>query len=79
MEDLIPLCNLEVSTTPPRELPRLVIGTAIPREAGTLAGGAAAVRKGSETKIKPREKRISGRTMSVGAWSEPTFGSDYEP
>jgi len=57
-----------------------VIGTAIPREAGTLAGGAAVVRKGSDAKInKPREKYILRRTMSAGGWSEPTFSSDYKP
>ena len=60
---MIPLCTLEVSTTPFRELLRLVIGTAIPREAGTLAGGAAAVRKESKARTKPREKYIS-RTMN---------------
>jgi hypothetical protein len=57
-ERLVLLCNLEVSTTPSRGLPRLVIGTAIPREAGTLAAGAAAVRRGSEARMKPREKYI---------------------
>jgi hypothetical protein len=36
----------------------LVIGTAIPREAGTIAGGAAAMRRGSEARMKPKEKYI---------------------
>ena len=57
-ERLTPLCNLEVSATPSEGLPRLVIGTAIPREAGTLAAGAAAVRRGSEARMKPKEKYI---------------------
>ena len=44
--------------TPSRELPRLVIGTAIPREVDTLAG-TAAVREGSEARMKAREIYIS--------------------
>ncbi len=50
--------------TPSRGLPRLVIGTGIPREVGTLVGGAAVVKKGSEARMKPREKYISSSTRS---------------
>jgi len=55
--------------TQSRGLPRLVIGTGIPREAGTLAGGAAIVRTGSEARMKPRNKHISGSSLKrlVGA------------
>ena len=68
-ERLVLLCNLEGSTTLSRGLPRLVIGTAIPREAGTLTSGTAAVRRGSEKRTKPREKYISSSTLKrlVGA------------
>lgn len=54
--------------TPSRELPRLVIATAIPREVDST-GGTAAVREGSEAKMKAREKYISSRTIKrlVGA------------
>ena len=61
-ECLIPLINSEVSTTPSRKLPRLVIATAIPREVGTLAG-TAEMREGSEARMKAREKYISSRTI----------------
>ena len=57
------LRNLEVSTTPLGGLPRLVIGTAIPREAGDSASGTAAVRKGREARMKTREKCISSGTL----------------
>ena len=43
---------LDVSITPSIGLPRLVIGTVIPKEASTLAGRAA-VREGSEVRMKP--------------------------
>ena len=68
-ERLIPFCNLEVSTTPLRGSLRLVIGTAMPREADDLAGGTAAMRKGSEVRTKTREKYISSGTLRqlVGA------------
>jgi hypothetical protein len=49
--------------TPSRELPRLAIATAIPREVDTLAGGTAAVREGSEARMKAREKYILSRTI----------------
>ena len=48
--------------TPPRELLRLVIATAIPGEVGTLVG-TAAVREGREARMKAREKYISSRTI----------------
>jgi hypothetical protein len=59
--------------TPSRELPRLVIAIAIPREVGTLAGGAAVMREGSEVRMKAREKYVSSRTMMrlVGLIYEP--------
>jgi hypothetical protein len=68
-ERLVLLFNLEVSTTPSKELPCLAIGTAIPREEGTLAGGAAAVRKGSKVRMQAREKYISSSTLKrlIGA------------
>jgi hypothetical protein len=68
-ERLIPLKNSEVSMTPSRELPRLVIATAIPREVDTLARATAVVREGSEARMKAREKYISSRTIErlVGA------------
>jgi hypothetical protein len=47
---------------PSRGLPRLVIGTAIPREMGTLTAGAAAVWRESEARMKPRERYISTRS-----------------
>lgn len=65
-ECLIPLSNSEVSMTPLTELPRLVIATAIPREVDPLAAGTAAVRGGSEARMKAslaREKCISSRTI----------------
>lgn len=62
-ERLIPLSNSEVSMTPSRELPPLAIATAIPREVNTLAGGTAAVREGSEARIKAKEKYIWSRTI----------------
>ena len=48
--------------TPSRELPRLAIAIAIPRE----VDGAAAVREGSEASMKTREnlKYISSRTIN---------------
>ena len=61
-EPLIPLSNSEVSTTPLEELPRLVIGTVIPLEAGDSASGTAAVRK-SEARTRIREKYISRRIV----------------
>jgi hypothetical protein len=60
-----------------------VIATAIPREVGTLAGEAAAVRDwSSKAKVKAfkaREKNISSRTVKrfVGAYL--WFGNEYEP
>jgi len=68
IEPLISLSNSEVSTTPPRELLRLVIATAIPGEVDTLVG-TAAVREGREARMKAREKYISSRTIEhlVGA------------
>jgi len=45
--------------TPSLGLPRLVIGTAIPREEGSLTSGAAAMRRGSEARMKLKEKYIS--------------------
>lgn len=45
-------CNLDAQA-----LPRLVIGTIIPQEASTLASRTA-VRKGSEVRMKPKEKYI---------------------
>jgi hypothetical protein len=57
--------------TPSRdsELPRLVIAIAIPREVDALAVGTAAMREGSEARMKAREKYISSRTIErlVGA------------
>ena len=41
----------------------MVIGTAMPREADDLAGGTAAMRKGSEVRTKTREKYISSGTL----------------
>ena len=41
----------------------MVIGTAIPREAGDSASGTAAVRKGREARMKTREKCISSGTL----------------
>jgi hypothetical protein len=79
IERMIPLCILEVSTTPFRELPRLVTGIAIPREAGTLVGGAAAVRKRSDARVKPREKYILRAMNRCLVGTHPLFGSDYEP
>jgi hypothetical protein len=55
--------NSEVSTTPLKVLPRLVIGTAIPREAGDPASATAAVRKGSGARTRISEKYISSRTL----------------
>jgi hypothetical protein len=68
-ERLTLLCNLEGSMTPSLGLPRLVIGTAIPREEGTLNDGAATVRRGSEARMKPRQKYISSSALKglVGA------------
>ena len=61
-EPAILLCNFEVSATPLREPLRLAIGTAIPREANDSASGTAAVRKGSEARMKAKEY-ISSRTL----------------
>jgi hypothetical protein len=68
-EPVILLCNFEGSATPLRESLRLVIGTAIPREASDSASGTAAVRKGSEARMKAKEKYISSRTLKhlIGA------------
>lgn len=41
----------------------MVIGTAIPREVGDSASGTAAVRKGSEVRMKTRERYISSGTL----------------
>lgn len=41
----------------------MVIGTAIPREAGNSARGTAAVRRGREVRMKTREKCISSGTL----------------
>lgn len=79
---LIPLSNSEVSTAPSRELPRLAIAIAIPREVDTLAGGAAAARGGSEAKMrtfKARDKNISSRTVERFVGAHLWFGNDYEP
>ena len=55
--------------TPSRELPRLVIAIAIPREVDTLSRGAAAMREESEARMKAREKYILSWTIErlVGA------------
>jgi hypothetical protein len=63
-ELLILLCKLEGSATPLRELPRLMSGTAIPREVGNSAGGAATMRKRREARTKAREKFIVSRTLN---------------
>jgi hypothetical protein len=58
-ECLILCCHLEGPATSLEWQSRLVIGTAIPRE----AGGTAAVRKGNEARMKAREKCISSRAL----------------
>ena len=62
-ERLMPPSNSEVSTTPLKGLPRLAIGTAIPREAGDPASATAAVRKGSGARTRISEKYISSWTL----------------
>ena len=64
---------------PSRGPSRLVIGTAIPLEAGTFSGGAAAVRKGSEARMKPREKYIPSSTLKRLLEHASCLESDYEP
>lgn len=61
-ECLIVLCNLAVSTTPFRRPLFLVMGTAIPGEAGELVGRFTAERKGRAERMKVREKYISSWT-----------------
>jgi hypothetical protein len=59
----------------------LVIATAIPLEVDTLAG-AAAVRDGSEAKMKAfkaREINISSRTVKRFVGAHLWFDNDFEP
>jgi len=62
-------------------LPRLVIAIAIPREAGESASGTAAVRKGSDARMKAKEKYILSRTLKRLTGARLVFRNQlqYEP